>query len=98
MILRQGPPHLHRFFVRVRGLHGHSHQIYDPTAGCRYVYIRNSLFGLIGSYNRLPQDIVNSTDVSMFQSALQNLVKKAVVQRYPYWHTMLRNFTPALHV
>ena len=46
-VLRQGPPHLHRFFVRVRGLHGHNHQIYNPTAGCQYVYIRNSLFGLM---------------------------------------------------
>ena len=97
-VLRQGPPRLHRLFVRVRGLHGHSHQIYDPTAGCRYVYIRNSLFGSIRSYNLLPQDIVNSIDVSMFQSVLQNSVKKAIVQRYPYWRTMLRNFAPALHV
>ena len=97
-VLRQGPPHLHKFFVRVGGLHGHDHQIYDPTAGCNLQYIRNSLFGLISTYNRLPQQMIDLIRVSEFQSALQLLIKKAVVQRYPYWRSMLRNFIPALHL
>ena len=32
-VLRNGPPQLHQFFIRVRAFHGHSHVIYDPCVG-----------------------------------------------------------------
>ena len=78
-VLRQGPPHLHKFFVRVGALNGHNHQAYDPTSGSNLQYIQNSLFGFIGTYNRLPQRIVDLCSVSEFQSELQHIIKKAVV-------------------
>lgn len=40
VVLRQGPPHLHRFFVRVNVLHGHNHQIYKPVMGNNLYYIQ----------------------------------------------------------
>ena len=46
--LRRGPVRLHKFFMRVRSISGHSKQNYDPCAGCRHLYIRRSMFGLVG--------------------------------------------------
>ena len=64
--------------------------VFDPCAGCRHMYIRRSMFGLIGFYNRLPQNIVDITDISMFQSELQELVKKAVNENDPAWKIFFR--------
>ena len=32
-VLRNGPPQLHHFFIRVRPFHGHAYSIYDPCVG-----------------------------------------------------------------
>ena len=88
--LRKGPKHLQTFFVRARSITGHSMHVFDPCAGCCHIYIKRSMFGLIGFYNRLPQNIVDITDISMFQSELQELVKKAVNENDPAWKIFFR--------
>ena len=81
---------LQGFFIRVRPILGHSHQIYDLSVGRRQLYMRRSMFGLIAYYNRLPQRIVDITNVSLFQSELQILVRRAVVERRPSWQKLFR--------
>lgn len=76
--------------MRARSFSGHSKQVFDPCGGCRHVYIRRSMFGLIGFYNRLPQRIVDITAVSKFQSELQGLVRKAVNEHNPSWKNIFR--------
>ena len=77
--------------MRVHTFVGYSKKIYDPCFGCRTLYIRRSMFGLIPIYNRLPQDVVDLKDVSEFQSELQTLVKKAVNNDHPSWHNFFRD-------
>ena len=55
-------------------------------------YIKRSMFGLVAIYNRLPADIVESAStVPEFQSALQDLLKRAATSNIRNWE---RTFSP----
>ena len=79
--LRQRPPHFHRFFSRARAIHGRKSQL----------YFRRSIFGLIRFYNYLPEDVIQLTDITVFQKCLQNMMRKGVKQKFIYWHLIFRS-------
>ena len=47
--------------------------------------IKRSIFGLVGVFNRLPEDGVISENVKRFQRALQKMAKHAPQQGLPVW-------------
>ena len=56
----------------------HDKQLDSQIDGCssRPVLFCRSLFGMVAVYNRLPQDIVDSTSVKQFQAKLTHLAKQ----------------------
>ena len=55
----------------------HSKQLHDPIDGSNTATMGRSVFGLIYSYNLLPQGVVNAPNVKMFQRSLQRGLKSA---------------------
>ena len=89
-VLNRGPLHFKQFFPRIQNISGHNRSVYDPTHGSNAAYLRQSAFGLIGCYNRLPDAIINVDNVSESQSELQDLVRCAINERNPFWRTLFR--------
>ena len=56
----------------------HDKQLDSQIEGCisRPTLFCRSLFGMVAVYNRLPQDIVESTSVKQFQSRLTQMAKQ----------------------
>ena len=77
--------------MRARAIYGHSRVLYDPCVGRSQLYVRRSIFGLVAYYNTLPEEMIQLTDISAFQSCLQNLVRKAVETHLPDWHLIFRS-------
>ena len=71
-ILQKGPPHFKELFPKIQSVNGRFRSVYNRAHGCNASYIKNSIFNLIGCYNRLPYAIVAVDDVSTFQGELQN--------------------------
>jgi hypothetical protein len=46
-----------------------------------------SIFGMVYVYNRLPQDVVDSKNVSIFQICLTRMARKACEEGIPKWMT-----------
>ena len=75
----------------------HVHTSQSPI-GCRHyldgsqppMFMR-SVFGLVYSFNLLPQTVVDSLSVSAFQSKLQAGFKQAQRQGVDFWPTLLRD-------
>ena len=89
--LRQGPPHFHQFFIRARAIYGHTRTIYDPCVGRSQLYFRRSIFGLVAFYNRLPEEVIQLTEINAFQRCLQNTLRMAVEVNVPNWHLIFRS-------
>ena len=56
---------------------------------CRTDTFQRSLFGLVGAYNLLPQDVVDVPSVSLFQAKLQKAVLKAARSNVENWQSVL---------
>ena len=52
---------------------------------------RRSIFGLVRFYNRLPEEIIQMSDIAVFQSRMQDIVRKAVHENMPNWHCLFRS-------
>ena len=89
-VLNKGPPHFKTLFPRIQSINGHFRSVWDRAHGSNVSYIKHSIFGLIGCYNRLPFDIISIDDVSPFQGELQNLVRNALPLD-SLWRTYFRH-------
>ena len=69
------------------GIPFHDKQLQDDVGRSSPVILKRSLFGLVHVYNRLPQEVVNTTTLKQFQSKLQCIVKDAV-DVIPQWETL----------
>ena len=90
-VLKKGPRHFNDIFPRIQNINGHFRSVLNRAYGCRAGYITRSIFGLVGCYNRLPFEIINIDDVSLFQRELQNLVRNAITTNHPLWRTYFRH-------
>ena len=63
----------------------HSRQINDPIDASSSALHRRSIFGLIYTYNLLPQKVVDKSSVKKFQSLLQDALKRAASQDFSDW-------------
>ena len=68
----------------------HNCQLFDPVDGTHSRIMERSVFGLIHSYNMLPQRVVDAKTVSEFQSRLQRGLKWTAMNNLPAWETVLR--------
>ena len=50
--------------------------------------MKNSLFGLVHCYNRLPQRVVDSSSVKAFQKTLQNALLELAEKECPDWQEL----------
>ena len=64
-----------RYYTRL-GSRRHNKQILDRCQGDQLEFFRRSLFGLVGVYNLLPQDVVDLKSVKSFQSALTAIARE----------------------
>ena len=55
----------------------------------RLAVIDRSAFGLVAVYNMLPKEVVEHEDVSLFQGALQSLVKERALSGSEAWRKLL---------
>ena len=69
----------------------HSRQLHDHIDGSQPRIFERSAFGLIYTYNILPQQVVDCVTVSSFQRKLQNGVETACEQRWINWPNVLRD-------
>ena len=98
-ILGKGPPHFRQWFVlapppvhvpRTRlAMRRHCKQLVDPCDGSQSSLLTRSPFGLIRIYNLLPQFVVSASTAKLFQSKLQSLVKRELLQGSETWHLCL---------
>ena len=67
---------------------GHNKQLYDHRMEVTHQrsLFDKSIFGMIGFYNNLSQDLVDLPDVKSFQSALTNIAKDRCERRDSDWH------------
>ena len=66
----------------------------DVRDGSFLEIIRRSVLGLIAVYNILPQEVVDSENVSEFQSALQTLLKSRARAGLSDWRETFSPRTP----
>ena len=106
-VLGGGPNHFKKFF-KLAGPHEGAHagrhrlQLIEDNSGHwtdfafpgsrPAEYIRRSMFGLVGIYNRLPAEVVEAAStVGTFQSGLQRMLKDAAASGVIGWE---RIFSP----
>jgi len=96
--LRKGPKQLQCFFFaetrqgrqRTRlQCSRHCKQLHEYKDGFHNDYVSRSILGLVNIYNLLPWRVVAAEKVTIFQSALQNLVKEQAVIGFDRWADML---------
>ena len=81
-----------RFPRDMRGrLARHSRQFRDRCDGSQPPSFERSIFGLVYTYNLLPQSVVNVTDVPEFQRALQQAACRACNTGMPSWPLLFRH-------
>jgi len=80
-------------FVRRRHPPVHARQIHDPIDGTQSRALERSVYGLIYTFNSLPAEVVEATDVATFQRHLQRAVIKASDSHAvgEWWHLVLRD-------
>ena len=85
-VIGEGPPHFKSMFAytsEVLHTHDtryssslHNKQLFDPCDGNHTAFLSRSIFGLVHVYNTLPQNVVDSKTVNIFQQKLQNILKQ----------------------
>ena len=63
----------------------HNRQFHDPIDASSSILHRRSIFGLIYTYNLLPQKVVDSSSVTKFQRLLQSGLKRAASSNRAEW-------------
>ena len=97
---KAGPEHLHPFFQRTarvcthhtrRQVRAHSLNLADPGDSSRHLDIMSrSALGLVYVYNLLPDHLVQETEISKFQGALQEkIIKGSARAGKEGWEQML---------
>ena len=84
--LGKGPEHFRAFFKFATtprsstraGSRMHNKQLVDIRDGSFLEIERRSVLGLIGVYNRLPEDIISANEVKVFERNLQIVSKKRI--------------------
>lgn len=66
-------------------IRGHSKQLATHAGNFQQLLLKRSLFALAAVYNRLPQDVVDLDDISLFQGALTDFAKYGCSNGRPYW-------------
>ena len=66
----------------------HNSQMQDPVNSMSSRLFHRSIFGLIYTYNLLPQAVINCESVSSFQNNLQRALKEAVKHNCTNWDSL----------
>ena len=66
----------------------HNRQINDPSDGTESRLMSRSIFSLIYTYNCLPQIVVDSSSISIFQRHLQRALISAASNGFENWQFM----------
>ena len=67
----------------------HNKQLHDAIDGTNSAMMSRSLFGLVNSYNLLPQAVVDAKTTRAFQRCLQRGVKRAATNGVTDWERLL---------
>ena len=73
------------------GIPFHDKQLQDDARKCSPVILKRSLFGLVYVYNRLPQEVVNTTTLKQFQRKSQCMVKDVIDVNLKWENILHRN-------
>ena len=80
-----------RFPRDTRGAaHRHDRQLFDRCDGTQPPMFLRSIFGLVYTYNLLPQHVVIECDLPRFQRKLQIAVRRALATGLQQWPTLFR--------
>ena len=66
-------------------IRGHAKQLATHAGNFQQRLLKRSLFALAAVYNKLPQDVVDLDDISLFQGALTDFAKYGCSNGRPYW-------------
>ena len=66
----------------------HPRQLLERCDGSHCDYMKNSVFGLVGVYNRLPTGLVTHETVSSFQRSLTDVAREACRAQKVSWHSV----------
>ncbi len=66
----------------------HPRQLLERCDGSHCDYMKNSVFGLVGVYNRLPTGLVAHETVSSFQRSLTDVAREACRAQKLSWHSV----------
>ena len=92
------PPAIRSHSYNTRFSNGlHNLQRLDRCDGRQNDILQRSAFGLVRMYNLLPQKIIDMKDISLFQRALQNIVKSRCEARTPFWQLTFRRNVDIMH-
>ena len=69
----------------------HNRQLQDYVDGTHSRILERSAYGLVYSYNSLPQTVVDARSLTTFQRRLQNAVKRSCRMNVANWNTLLRD-------
>ena len=83
-MLGKGPSQFAKHFKRLG-----QRRIHDPRDECKSPLIKRSAYGLIAVYNMLPENILASRSVKLFQRRCQEMICKLAVNGYPQWQDIL---------
>ena len=68
----------------------HNSQLQDPIDGTHSNMMERSVLGLVYPYNCLPQKVIVSKSISIFQRTLQAAVKRVARDRVNNWQYLIR--------
>jgi hypothetical protein len=99
-VIGKGPDQLRRFFYRNTQVNTcyiqtrrqeskHSAELKEYRDGSHKEYISRSALGLVSVYNLLPENMLDIQDISVFQGALQDLVKGSASRGDGFWQKLL---------
>lgn len=76
----------------------HNKKLHDPVTSTSSAMFNRSISGLIYAYNLLPQHVVDSRSVSIFQTYLQRGLKEAVTRHIVNWDSLFNSAFKHLNV
>ena len=89
----RGEAPVHTFNTRAAAAR-HPYQLLDRADGCRLTVVKRSSLGLVRVYNLLPQEFVECSNVSAFQSHLTRHVRTLCKHSNQHWAERFRPTAP----
>ena len=66
----------------------HPRQLLERCDGQHCDFMRNSVFGLVNVYNRLPAAVVATESIKLFQRSLTDIARAACREQKLSWHAI----------